>query len=148
MDLKFALATVKRDWPAECVDVRFTFERMDNSYATVTADAKALYKDWFSDCRMCPENGEYVHGVTIGTPDGKVYLVDNIELTFEELMEALKTFFFKGPSVADLSDDGVFRCCICGEELVCNDTGEMPSLCPNCGVMVEYPTPCIEMEGV
>ena len=83
MDLKFALDTVKRDWPAECVDVRFTFERMDNSYATVTADAKALYKDWFSDCRMCPENGEYVHGVTIGTPDGKVYLVDNIELTFE-----------------------------------------------------------------
>ena len=56
MDLKFALATVKRDWPAECVDVRFTFERMDNSYATVTADAKALYKDWFSDCRMCPED--------------------------------------------------------------------------------------------
>lgn len=109
MDLKFALDTVKRDWPAECVDVRFTFERMDNSYATVTADAKALYKDWFSDCRMCPENGEYVHGVTIGTPDGKVYLVDNIELTFEELMEALKTFFFKWPSVADLSDDGVFR---------------------------------------
>lgn len=121
---------------------------MDNSYATVTADAKALYKDWFSDCRMCPENGEYVHGVTIGTPDGKVYLVDNIELTFEELMEALKTFFFKWPSVADLSDDGVFRCCICGEELVCNDAGEMPSLCPNCGVTVEYPTPCIEMEGV
>lgn len=37
---------------------------------------------------------------------------------------------------------------ICGEELVCNDAGEMPSLCPNCGVMVEYPTPCIEMEGV
>lgn len=32
MDLKFALATVKRDWPAECVDVRFTFERMDNSF--------------------------------------------------------------------------------------------------------------------
>ena len=148
MDLKFALDTVKRDWPTECVDVRFTFERMDNSYATVTADAKALYKDWFSDCRMCPENGEYVHGVTIGTPDGKVYLVDNIELTFEELMEALKTFFFKWPSVADLSDDGVFRCCICGEELVCNDAGEMPSLCPNCGVTVEYPTPCIEMEGV
>lgn len=108
MDLKFALDTVKRDWPAECVDVRFTFERMDNSYATVTADAKALYKDWFCDCRMCPENGEYVYGVTIGTPDGKVYLVDNIELTFEELMEALKTFFFKWPSVADLSDDGVF----------------------------------------
>ena len=97
---------------------------------------------------MCPENGEYVHGVTIGTPDGKVYLVDNIELTFEELMEALKTFFFKWTSVADLSDDGVFRCCICGEELVCNDAGEMPSLCPNCGVTVEYPTPCIEMEGV
>lgn len=39
-------------------------------------------------------------------------------------------------------------CCICGEELMCNDAGEMPSLCPNCGVMVEYPTPCIEMEGV
>jgi hypothetical protein len=121
---------------------------MDNSYATVTADAKALYKNRFSDCRMCPENGEYVHGVTIGTPDGKVYLVDNIELTFEELMEALKTVFFKGPSVADLSDDGVFRCCICGEELVCNDAGEMPSLCPNCGMTVKYPTPCIEMEGV
>lgn len=108
MELKLALATVKPHWSAESVDVRFTFERMDNSYATVTADAKALYKDWFSDCRMCPENGEYVHGVTIGTPDGKVYLVDDIELTFEELMEALASYFFRGPSVADRTDDGVF----------------------------------------
>ena len=111
-------------------------------------DAKALYKDWFSDCRMCPENGEYVHGVTIGTPDGKVYLVEDIELTFEELMEALASYFFRGPSVADRTDDGVFRCGICGEELVCSDTGDMPDCCPNCGTAVMYPVPCIEMEGV
>lgn len=126
MDLKFALATVKRDWPAECVDVRFTFERMDNSYATVTADAKALYKDWFSDCRMCPENGEYVHGVTIGTPDGKVYLVDNIELTFEELMEALKTVSSRGlPSLT--SATMAFSAAVSAERSWCVT---MPAKCP------------------
>ena len=35
-------------------------------------------------------------------------------------------------------EHGMTRCENCGAELVCNDCGDMPSVCPSCGAELDY----------
>lgn len=55
-----------------------------------------LYDDWYGDCNSCPENGEFVFGITIAQEStGKSYLIETpYEFTFEELMMAIEDEFF------------------------------------------------------
>jgi len=42
------------------------------------------------------------------------------------------------PALAYMDDLGVARCGECGAELLCNETGDMPDVCPGCGRRLEY----------
>ncbi len=42
------------------------------------------------------------------------------------------------PALAYMDDLGVARCGECGAELLCNGTGDMPGVCPECGRRLEY----------
>ena len=42
------------------------------------------------------------------------------------------------PALAYTDDLGVARCGECGAELLCNETGDMPDVCPACGRRLEY----------
>ena len=42
------------------------------------------------------------------------------------------------PALAYTDDLGVARCGECGTELLCNETGDMPDVCPECGRRLEY----------
>ena len=42
------------------------------------------------------------------------------------------------PALAYTDDLGVARCGECGAELLCNETGDMPDVCPECGRRLEY----------
>ena len=42
------------------------------------------------------------------------------------------------PALAYMDDLGVARCGECGAELLCNETGDMPDVCPECGRRLEY----------
>ena len=41
-------------------------------------------------------------------------------------------------ALAYMDDLGVARCGECGAELLCNETGDMPDVCPECGRRLEY----------
>ena len=41
-------------------------------------------------------------------------------------------------ALAYTDDLGVARCGECGTELLCNETGDMPDVCPECGRRLEY----------
>ena len=41
-------------------------------------------------------------------------------------------------ALAYMDDLGVARCGECGAELLCNETGDMPDMCPECGRRLEY----------
>ena len=42
------------------------------------------------------------------------------------------------PALARMDDLGGARCGECGAELLCNETGDMPDVCPECGRRLEY----------
>jgi len=50
------------------------------------------------------------------------------------------------PALAYTDDLGVARCGKCGTELLCNETGDMPDMCPECGRRLEYDS-FIEPDG-
>jgi len=50
------------------------------------------------------------------------------------------------PALARMDDLGVARCGECGAELLCNETGDMPDVCPECGRRLEYDS-FIEPDG-
>lgn len=56
-----------------------------------------LYNDWYGDCNSCPENGEFIFGITIAQEStGKCYLIETYyEYTFEKLMMEIENEFYK-----------------------------------------------------
>ena len=56
-----------------------------------------LYLDWRGDCNICPDNREFVFGITIAQEStGKCYLVETpCEFTFEQLMREIETTIYK-----------------------------------------------------
>ena len=66
-------------------------------YIPTTIGIDDLYNDWYGDCNSCPENGEYIFGVTIAhEPTGRSYLIEtDYGDTFESLMMAIEDVFYR-----------------------------------------------------
>lgn len=75
---------VKKDWV-----VQFLTSNIDGFKYGVTLPITTLIGDWYNDCVLCPENGEFIHTVVFYI-DGKSYpLIQREDITFEELMMEL-----------------------------------------------------------
>lgn len=46
----------------------------------------------------------------------------------------------KESACAALDDYGVTYCEKCGAELLCNECGDMPEICPRCGRVIDWST--------
>lgn len=66
----------------------------DDILYPTTINVVRLYDDWYEDCDHCPENGEFVFGVTfVNDSTGQVFMPEiekPFEFTFEDLMNAIE----------------------------------------------------------
>ena len=78
---------VKKDWI-----VQFITRSISGEVYSVSMTVAELYEDWFGDCSLCPENGEYVRCVVFYN-NGKGYPLIRTEMKmiiFEELMREIE----------------------------------------------------------
>lgn len=71
--------------------VSFRYENADCEEVTLTpTKASELYKDWYADCAICPENDAFITDLRIHLPSCETIHV-NHDLVFEELMFAIES---------------------------------------------------------
>lgn len=77
----------------------------NNSMIPTTIGIDDIYKDWYGNCDSCPENGEFIFGITIAQEStGRSYLIEtNCEYTFEELMMRIEKEFYKDQASEEFS---------------------------------------------
>ncbi len=78
--------------PRSQIMVSFQYENADGNEVTVrSTKASTLYKDWYTECSLCPENDAYITCLHIHLPSCESIDVDH-DLTFEELMFAIEKY--------------------------------------------------------
>lgn len=84
------------DWTIRFYD-RNNIAYGENIMIPTTIRIVDLYDDWYGDCHNCPENDEFVFGITIANEStGRSYLIETpYKYTFEELMTAIENEFYK-----------------------------------------------------
>lgn len=87
---------IPTDWTIRFYD-RNNIAYGENIMIPTTIGIDDLFSDWYGDCNSCPENGEFVFGITIAQEStGKSYLIETpYEYTFEELMMEIENEFYK-----------------------------------------------------
>ena len=87
---------IPSDWTIRFYDAN-NIAYGENALIPTTIGIDDLYNDWYGDCDSCPENGEFVFGITIAQEStGKSYLIETqYEYTFEELMMDIENEFYK-----------------------------------------------------
>lgn len=86
---------IPSDWIIRFYD-RNNIAYGENVMIPTTIKIADLYDDWYGDCNFCPENGEFVFGITIAQEStGRNYLIESpYGFTFEELMMEIENKFF------------------------------------------------------
>lgn len=59
-------------------------------------------------------------------------------MTNEENSHHTELHFVRRYAAAKMNDFGELLCEACGAELVCDDCGDMPLVCPRCGAELRY----------
>lgn len=87
---------IPSDWTIRFYDGNNIAYR-ENIMIPTTIGLNDLYNDWYGDCNVCPENGEFVFGITIAQESsGRSYLIETpYEYTFEDLMMEIENEFYK-----------------------------------------------------
>lgn len=73
-------------------DVRFYEVHPDweGQIHVTTANVIDLYNDWWGDCNMVPENGEYIYAISFYDYSGRSFVVDSgKQIQFQDLMGAI-----------------------------------------------------------
>lgn len=72
--------------------VRFSYSNMSGETICVTKNVGELYRDWFSNAALCPENGERIFGVEFAyEATCKLFLGEMVPDcdTFEDMMRQI-----------------------------------------------------------
>lgn len=96
MKLEECLKRIK--CPFDC-DVRWHEDDGEGGVATTIINVDKLYRDWYDECRHCPENEAIVYEVIFCDYEGRTFMVEENMLNgvnFETVMRAIEKRWYDG----------------------------------------------------